>query len=198
VPTSHASPFWPQYDDDAQTPLLQRPEQQSPVVAHGLPSVRHELFRAEHTPPLHVPLQQLAGDEHAELSARHVGISHSPLVHVPEQQSASTEHMLPFVRHPGVRMASGEPLSTEVVDPSTPGKPESLPVPAASMPALAPSMSVVVASTPLLIASMPTLVASGPKPSTPGASSRPAPSVAWPSLPIPTWSDAEPSVSCVL
>jgi hypothetical protein len=68
----HTSPVWPQNDEFEQMPFLQSDEQQSPLPAHGLPSVLHWFGEGSgtHLPAVHVPLQHCAPVAvHAALSA---------------------------------------------------------------------------------------------------------------------------------
>jgi hypothetical protein len=53
-------------------------EQQSPSTLQALPAVKHEVFRAAHLPPVHVPLQHAAPDEQAAPSELHAAVAHLP------------------------------------------------------------------------------------------------------------------------
>jgi hypothetical protein len=55
---AHESPGCPQNDEGWQAPFAQRPEQQSGLPPHWLPSVLHVPLSEVHVPPLHVWLQQ--------------------------------------------------------------------------------------------------------------------------------------------
>ena len=99
APDWHASPFWPQKLDTAQTPPAHRPEQQSPSTPHALPRVLHWPLRAMHEPPAHVPLQQSPSTAHDAPSDVHAGKLHAPAVHRFEQQSDPLAHTEPSAAH---------------------------------------------------------------------------------------------------
>jgi hypothetical protein len=73
VPVEHESPGWTQKDEAWHVPLAQRPEQQSPLDAHGSPSVLHIVLSAAHLPPTQLWLQQFPLDAHARPSPVHAG-----------------------------------------------------------------------------------------------------------------------------
>lgn len=55
-----------------QVPFWQRCEQHSVLAAHGLPAVLHAALSGRHTPAAQVPLQQVADEVQAALSATQV------------------------------------------------------------------------------------------------------------------------------
>jgi hypothetical protein len=59
-------------------PPEQRFEQQSPLTLQVLPAVLHDVLRAAHLPPVHVPLQHAAPDEQVAPSDVHAAVAHLP------------------------------------------------------------------------------------------------------------------------
>lgn len=79
VPAEHTSPVCTQYDEpSSHLPPEQRFEQQSPLTLQLLPAVLHDVLRAAHLPPVHVPLQHAASDEQVAPSEVHAAVAHFP------------------------------------------------------------------------------------------------------------------------
>jgi len=131
--TVHASPFCPQNEPVAQTPLVQSLEQHSPCAEHGLPKVRHTGFSGVQVLPLHVPLQHCAEVVHAWLSAVHCDPLHVPLSQTSVQQSVGLAHMAPLGRQVPEPSAPPVPPVLESMDP-----PSNPPAPPVEMPSTSP------------------------------------------------------------
>jgi hypothetical protein len=73
VAAAHESPACPQNDDGWHVPPMQRPEQQSALAEHALPSVLHFAFNVAQVPALHCWLQQSPSDAQLEPSVVQAG-----------------------------------------------------------------------------------------------------------------------------
>jgi len=87
-----------------QMPLLQRFEQHSLAVEHGLPAVRQvwPALTLPHFPFVQIPLQQSPGWPHAPavgLSGTHCLSAHAPFTHEPVQHSFGAPHCSPGALH---------------------------------------------------------------------------------------------------
>ena len=84
-----------------QVPLWQRWEQHSVLAAHGLPAVLHAVLRGLQKPAEQLPLQQLADEAQAALSATQVDTAgaQKPPTHERLQQSVAYWHGKPGSRH---------------------------------------------------------------------------------------------------
>jgi hypothetical protein len=78
---------------------VQRLEQQSPFFVHVLPAVLHDVLSAAHLPVVHVPLQQLASEVHASVSAVHAAFAHAPATQLRLQHSVGEPHDAPAAAH---------------------------------------------------------------------------------------------------
>lgn len=124
------SPFCPQNDGAAQTPLVHSLPQHSAALAHVLPSVLHVAFRGAHAPFVHLPPQHSPSAAHLPLSAVHCLPEHFPLTHDSVQHwrfvlhaaSAPPQALVPLAPTTGgvhgVFVGSQEPLV--VLEPSGP------------------------------------------------------------------------------
>jgi hypothetical protein len=91
-----------QYEADSeQLPLWHKCEQQSVPPAQGLPAVLHATLRGTHTPAVQVPLQQVADEVQAALSATQVDTlgAQKPLTQERLQQSVAYWHGEPGSEH---------------------------------------------------------------------------------------------------
>jgi hypothetical protein len=100
VPVWHVSPCWLQKDPCWQVPPLQRPEQQSVLEVHALPSVLHIGLSAAHRPLVQLPLQHWLPVVHAVPSGLQLGKAQAPPVQTPLQHTELEAHALPSCVHP--------------------------------------------------------------------------------------------------
>jgi hypothetical protein len=98
---------------------VQRPEQQSALEVHTLPSVLHDGLSVAHLPAVHVPLQHWAFAVHASVSEVHAGKVQEPLLQTPLQHAALALHALPNAEHPPspLKMGGMMPPSTGPMPP---------------------------------------------------------------------------------
>jgi hypothetical protein len=95
---------------------LHRPEQQSPLAVHALPSVLHLVLSAAHLPVVHVPLQHWLLPVHAVPSEMQAGKPQAPWLQVPLQQTPFEAHPLPSEMHPP-SLPNGPPESPMPTEP---------------------------------------------------------------------------------
>jgi hypothetical protein len=91
-----------QYEDESeQVPFWQRWEQHSVLPAQGLPAVLHPTLSGTHTLAAQVPLQQVADEVQAALSAKQVDMlcAQRPPTQERLQQSVANWHGDPRSRH---------------------------------------------------------------------------------------------------
>jgi hypothetical protein len=91
-----------QYEADSeQVPLWQRWEQHAVLAAHGLPAVLHAVLRGMQNPAEQLPLQQVADEVQAALSATQVDTldAQKPATQERLQQSVAYWHGRPGSKH---------------------------------------------------------------------------------------------------